>query len=127
MRKIARTYETMHFPASSHALAIPRFFPLGLPAGGRFLRWCATLAMAIGIASIVFYIFSVNVILLSGKTLRRDIETLKALEGDMSRVREAYANHTAPSWIQERSLANGMVAVTTLRYVSTDPSVALAR
>ncbi|MEK9148362.1 MAG: hypothetical protein AAB650_02895 [Patescibacteria group bacterium] len=111
----------------SAVLELPRIFSFRIAFGAAASRWTAIIIAAVGLAAIVVYISAVNAILLGGEALKKDQIILERLEYDLAGLRQIAAERESPAWIQAHSTLNGMVAVSTIRYIRSDQSVALAR
>ena len=107
-------------------LAIPRLFPwrgaVSAPSRVRIAGMLAGLA----IMAVISYIVAVQAMLLGGEALRGERRALEELEQETAALQGVLAERRSPLAIQASSRVIGMVEVTTVRYVTAHPTVALS-
>ena len=106
-------------------LARPAFFPIF--AGVSLRRRLSLLAFAVIILSAITYVLSVNVILLSGETLRDSRESLSLLQQDRAELAKRASQERSPVRLEAQSRAIGMVEVGDVRYVAGQDSLVFSR
>lgn len=107
-------------------LAIPRLFSWrGTVSAPSRVRIAGMLA-GIAIMAVISYIVAVQAMLLGGEALRGERRVLEELEQETAVLQGLLAERRSPLAIQASSRVNGMVEVTTVRYVTAHPTVALS-
>lgn len=108
-------------------LAIPRFFSLRGAVSAPSRVRIAGMFAGLGFMAVISYIVAVQAMLLGGEALRGERRALEELERDTAVLQGLLAERRSPLAIHASSLVNGMVEVTTVRYVSSHSTVALSR
>lgn len=125
--KIARFYALRRGP-SAQAIALPYFRKLFVfPQGEMVWRMVIFVAVFTALAAVVSYVVSVNLILFAGEAMEQDKRVLASLERETAALAAALAVREAPSWVEERARANGMVEATGVRFLDSSDTVALFR
>ena len=105
--------------------AFPRVFAFTLAPRIRF--WVSALLIVVGVVAVVSYIFAVNAMLFSGAAIEDHRQALRMLAEERSRLQDVAARQLAPSWLEEASRVQGMVAADGIRYLRENDSWAQAR
>ena len=129
-------HATRFLPGRAGALLLDRVLlfmslaaemPWGALAGACFSKGAGITCAALALAAVVTYVAAVNMMLRDGETIRRDRERILSLERERASLLERVAERSSPLWLERRSQEAGMVHISGLRYLSSDPSFALSR
>ena len=111
--------------AAAIPLAFPRVPALSLAPATRF--WVSLVGIAIGTLAVLSYVIAVNTMLFSGAAVEEHRNAIRRLAEERSRLEDLAARQLAPSWLEEASRAQGMVAADGIRYLRGNSSLAQAR
>ena len=128
-------HATRFLPGRAGALLLDRVLlfmpvaerPWGAIVAACFSKGASITCAALALAAVVTYVAAVNMMLRDGETIRRDRERILSLERERASLLERVAERSSPSWLERRSQEAGIVHISGLRYLSSDPSFALSR
>lgn len=120
-------FKNIQHQARVAVAAYPMAFPLPKLAFSAKRRWLGFFFGGIIFSAAVFYIVSVNAMLLGGEAIRKDSGILKQIRREHALLKGSAIRRESPAWLEGESRKNGMVDAGSLRYVSPGASVALSR
>jgi hypothetical protein len=87
----------------------------------------ALFAICLAVIASATYVTSVNLMLLSGQTIERNRTAIKVIQREITDLERSLTERQSPAWLENTSRTNGMVAVSAVRYLTREESLAFSR
>lgn len=112
---------------SASAAALPAFVSRSFDWGGIPRSRVALLAICFAVIASATYVVSVNLMLLSGQAIERDRTAIKLVQREITQLEHSLSERQSPAWLETTSRSHGMVAVSAIRYLTREESLAFSR
>lgn len=109
------------------SLVLPAFLMRGLSWSREVGRKMGITSLCLIFVAVVVYVIAVNAMLLSGQSIQEQQEEVKVLLRETTKLERSIAEHRSPGWLEQVSKERGMVAVSAVRYLTREESLALSR
>ncbi|GEM_PF-2571172 len=112
---------------AASAVALPGLVSRSFDWKGVLRPKIALLAICLAVIASATYVTSVNLMLLSGQAIDRNRSAMKVIQREITDLERSLTARQSPVWLENTSRINGMVAVSAVRYLTREESLAFSR